>query len=133
METATDHARRYPLTLLSRKQHQRFLNANYGGFPAHFPVAGEPLLEIHAADATARGIADGDRVVVTNDRGSLTVTAVRSDAVQPGLVSLPFGWWHGSTPEQRGVNALSNPTVAPDDRGSAHFHETLVEVLRVEG
>jgi len=30
------------------------------------------------------------------------------------------------------VNALTNPRVGANDRGSAHFHETLVEVSAVE-
>jgi len=125
-------ARRYPLTLMSRKQHVRFLNANYGGFAEHLPRSGEPQLEIHESDAHRRGIVDGDRVTVSNDRGSLTLTAAISEAVQPGLVTVSFGWWHRATPEGRGVNALTNPAVAADDVGSAFFHENLVEVSRVE-
>lgn len=124
---SADLAARYPLTLLSRKQHAKFLNAGYGGFAAHLPNPPEPQLEIHAVDAAERGIESGDRVTVTNDRGSLTVTAKISDDVTAGLVALPFGWWHQATPQGRGVNALTNPTVGPDG-GSAHFHETLVQV-----
>ena len=126
-----ERAVRYPLTLMSRKQHTKFLNANYGGFDKHLPRAGEPRLEIHADDAVARGIEDGDRVVVHNERGSLTLTATISEAVQPGLVTIPFGWWNRSTPEGRAVNALTNPAVDADGKGSAYFHENLVEVARI--
>jgi anaerobic selenocysteine-containing dehydrogenase len=49
--------------------------------------------------------------------------AVSGD-VQPGLVSIPFGWWHRHSPERRAVNALANPTVPSDGRGSAAFHES---------
>lgn len=126
-------ARRYPLALMSRKQHVRFLNANYGGFDEHLPKEAEPQLEIHAADAHQRSVGEGDRVRVYNDRGELTLTAKISDAVQPGLVSIPFGWWHRATPEGRAVNALTNPALPADDIGSAFFHENLVEVERVSG
>ena len=119
---------RHPLTLLSRKQHLRFLNANYAGFEAHLPAEGEPLVELHPSDAAARGISTGDRVEVFNDRGSLTLAAALSGDLQPGVVSIPFGWWHRHAPEQRGVNVLTNPTVPADDLGSAAFHDTLVEV-----
>ena len=121
----------YPLNLISRKQNRAFLNSHYGGFNEHFPPAGEPLVQIHAHDAASRNIATDDRVRVFNERGELTLTAQVSDQVQPGLVAIPFGWWHRSTPEGRAVNALTNPTVRDDDRGSAYFHDTFVEIARV--
>lgn len=122
---------RYPLALISRKQHPKFLNANYGGFPEHYPSTGEPTLQIHASDAAERGIADADRVIVLNERGELILRAQVSEDVQPGLVAIPFGWWNHSTPQDRAVNALTNNTVRDDDRGSAAFHDTLVEVRRL--
>ncbi len=126
-----DRAARYPLTLMSRKQHIKFLNANYGGFPKHLPIEGEPLLEIHPSDAVIRNFGDGDKVAVGNHRGRLIVSARISSDVQPGLVTLPFGWWHRSSPDDRGVNALLNADVPPDGAGSAFFHENLVEVTPV--
>ncbi|MDA3038862.1 MAG: molybdopterin-dependent oxidoreductase [Actinomycetota bacterium] len=119
-----------PLLLISRKQHLRFLNANYGGDPEHLPVPAEPRLELHPVDAAERGVADGTRVTVHNDRGTLTVAAVLSTDLQPGLASLPFGWWNHHTEQRRSVNALTNPTVPPDGRGSAAFHDTWVTVSR---
>jgi anaerobic selenocysteine-containing dehydrogenase len=123
-----DLAARYPLALLSRKQHVRFLNANYGGFDEHLPAEGEPLLQIHPDDAAGRGVDEGDRVVVHNDRGVLTLRATLTDMVPPGVVAVPFGWWNRHTAEGRGVNALTNPTPPTRGRGSAAFHDTLVEV-----
>jgi len=121
-------AERFPLTLMSRKQHPRFLNAGYGGSDRHLPAAGRPALTIHPDDAAERGIADGEEVKVFNDRGHLTLISEVSGDVQPGLVTMPFGWWHRHTPEDRGVNALTNPR-SPGGVGSAAFHETLVQVL----
>jgi anaerobic selenocysteine-containing dehydrogenase len=122
---------RHPLALISRKQHPKFLNANYGGFPRHLPSNGGPFLQIDAVDAAARGIETGDVVEVVNDRGHLTLTAEVTDDLQPGLVAIPFGYWHRSSPEGRAVNALTNARVPDSDRGSAYFHDTLVEVTRV--
>ncbi len=119
---------RFPLSLISRKQHPKFLNANYAAFPAHWPSSGRPSLQIHPADAEHRGLASGDFVQVRNDRGSLTLAAEVTDDLQPGLVAIPFGWWNRSAPEGRAVNALTNAGVPDDDRGSAFFHDTLVEV-----
>ncbi len=122
-------ADRYPLAFMTLKQHQRFLNSHYGGFEHHHPDPARPRLEISAADAAERGIADGDQVRVHNDRGELFTDAAVSDRLQPGLVAMPFGWWAGSA-DARTVNVLTNATVGgPDpDVGSAAFHDTLVEI-----
>ncbi len=121
-------AARFPLTLMSRKQHMKFLNANYGGFEKHLPPGGQPRLEIHPDDAASRGIAEDDLVTVINDRGMITLPATISDAVLAGVVAMPFGWWHRYTDQDRGVNALTNATVSADGTGSSFFHENLVEV-----
>ncbi len=125
--------RRYPLGLISRKQHPKFLNANYGGFDEHLPTPPEPRVDVHPVDAEPRDVTDGARVRVYNKRGSLTLTARISTDTQPGLVTIPFGWWHDATPEGRGVNALTAATLPADDRGSAFFHDTTVEVEPVPG
>jgi anaerobic selenocysteine-containing dehydrogenase len=126
----SDLVTRYPLALISRKQHLKFLNAHYGGFDEHLPAEKEPRLEIHPDDAERRGIGDGDEVRVFNDRGSLTLKATISTDVQPGLMAMPFGWWHRNGADKRGVNALTNPVVR-DGIGSAAFHDNLVEIERV--
>ena len=122
-------AGRYRLALMSLKQHQRFLNSHYGGFEHHLPDPPQHQLEIDAADAAARGISDGDRVRVYNQRGELFTTAAVSGRLQPGLVTMPFGWWAGDA-DARTVNVLTNPAVGGGDPsvGSAAFHDTLVEV-----
>jgi len=121
---------RFPLSLISRKQHPKFLNANYAAFPAHWPSSGRPSLQIHPVDAHERGVTTGDLVRVHNDRGELTLAAEVTDDLQPGLVAIPFGWWNRSSPEGRAVNALTSARVPDDDRGSAFFHDTVVEVAR---
>ena len=124
-----DLAERFPLALMSLKQHQRFLNSHYGGFEHHLPDPPQPRLDISAADAEARGIAEGERVRVYNGRGELFTTAAISDRLQPGLVTMPFGWWAGEA-DARTVNVLTNAAIGGDDAdvGSAAFHDTLVEV-----
>ena len=122
-------ASRYPLALMTLKQHLRFLNSHYGGFEHHLPDPPRPRLEICPIDADTRGIAEGDPVRVFNHRGELFTDATISDRVQPGLVAMPFGWWAGSA-DARTVNVLTNAAAGgPDpDIGSAAFHDTLVEV-----
>ena len=87
----------------------------------------EPLLDIHPDDAGPRSIIAGDTVRVFNDRGSVEMRAAVVDRVQPGLVTMPFGWWANATSVGRGANALTNPSLGRKV-GSASFHDTLVQV-----
>lgn len=119
--------------LLTRKQHLKFLNANYAQFPEHVPAEGEPLLQIHPEDAASRGITAGDHVEAFNDRGRLTLGVEITDEVLPGVVATPFGWLHRHSPQGRAVNALTDPITPDDDTGSAAFHDTLVDISVVVG
>ena len=72
---AGDAARsaRFPLQLLTPKHHSRFLNSSYSPLPKHGPAEGAPFVELDAADADTRGLADGDLAEVFNDRSSVTL------------------------------------------------------------
>jgi anaerobic selenocysteine-containing dehydrogenase len=50
---------------------------------------------LHPDDAAARGVRDGDRVVVNSRVGSIELPAAITDDLRPGVVSLPHGWGHG--------------------------------------
>lgn len=120
---------RFPLSCITSKRHQRFLNSSYQKLEAHTIPEGEPRLEISAADAAERGIADGDRVRVWNDRGAMELAATISDRVRPQLVSVPFGW---PLEAAGGVscNTLTSD-VSTDLGGGTAFHDNLVEVVRL--
>ncbi len=120
---------RFPLSCITSKRHQRFLNSSYQTLEAHTVPEGEPRLEISAADAAERGIADGDRVRVWNDRGAMELVATISDRVRPRLVSVPFGW---PLEASGGVscNTLTSD-VSTDLGGGTAFHDNLVEVAKV--
>jgi anaerobic selenocysteine-containing dehydrogenase len=51
-------------------------------------------LMIHPTDAAARGIETGARVRLGSRTGSVEVAAEVTDALMPGVVSLPHGWGH---------------------------------------
>ena len=59
-------------------------------------VKGKPrcTLMIHPEDAARRGIADGARVRLRSRVGAVEVPAEVTDALMPGVVSLPHGWGH---------------------------------------
>ncbi len=50
----------------------------------------QDVLEIHASDAELRGIADGDRVLVTSRKGVTVLAAQVSDRMPPGVVHTTF-------------------------------------------
>jgi anaerobic selenocysteine-containing dehydrogenase len=118
---------RFPLVLLTPKQHHRFLNTSYSHLPKHGPLEGAPFLELDAADAVARGIANGDQVVVRNDRGTLYLEARVSGRLRPGVVAVPFGWWADQHGEPATANALTSDT-GTDWGGGVAYSDTLVEV-----
>lgn len=49
---------------------------------------------LHPDDAGARGISDGDAVTVSSPTGAVTLPAVVSADIMPGVVSVPHGWGH---------------------------------------
>jgi anaerobic selenocysteine-containing dehydrogenase len=51
-------------------------------------------LQLHPDDGKAHGIDDGDKVSVKSRVGQLTVEAEITDAIMPGVVSIPHGWGH---------------------------------------
>lgn len=52
----------------------------------------EPTIKMNPADATERGIGDGDYVEVYNDRGHCVAKAVLNDGIRPGCMVYPKSW-----------------------------------------
>jgi anaerobic selenocysteine-containing dehydrogenase len=118
--------RRYPLALISPPAHS-FLNSTFVNVASLRRAAGKPTLEIHAEDATARGIASGGRVSIFNDRGAFTAEAVVTDRVRPGVVSAPSVWWAKLTGDHTNANHTTSQAVT-DIGGGATFYDNQVEV-----
>jgi anaerobic selenocysteine-containing dehydrogenase len=92
--------------------------------------AGAPVIEVHPADARARGIADGDMVIVENGRGGFRVRALVTDAVRPGVVVSPKGRWAKLT-GGRNVN-WTTPDDLADMGGQSTFHSNRVWLRKAE-
>lgn len=97
--------------------------ANQAGLLAR---EGRPFLEIHPVDAAARGIEDGDNVVVENGRGWCHLHAVVTDGVRPGVVVSPKGRWP-KRQKGRNVNWTTSDALA-DMAGQSTFHSNRVWV-----
>lgn len=121
-------ARKYPLNFLSPPV-RNFLNSSFANLPRFREAEGEPSLELHSADAAPRGIADGERVRVYNDRGSFTLRARVNDKPRRGVVVAPSVWWRKFARDGRNANDLTSQRIA-DMGGAATFYDCLVEVER---
>jgi anaerobic selenocysteine-containing dehydrogenase len=118
--------RRYPLALISPPAHS-FLNSTFVNVASLRRAAGKPTLEIHADDASSRGIANGAQVSIFNDRGTFVAEAVVTDRVRPGVVSAPSVWWPKYTDSRTNANHTTSQAVT-DIGGGATFYDNQVEV-----
>jgi anaerobic selenocysteine-containing dehydrogenase len=123
-------AAKYPLNILTPKNHA-FLNSGYANIARQLGHAGEQYVMIHPADARARGIAEGERVEVFNDRGRFQADAQVSDEVRPGVVVSPLGYWASVSPGGRSANVVNTSRYADMGRAPT-FSDTLVQVRRIE-
>ena len=123
----------YPLEFLPRKA-DNYMNSTFANQATHqrMEAATAGILEMHAEDAAARGVAAGDEVEVFNSRGRITLVAKPSGKVGKGVVAARMDWAKlGSDLSGRGanVNALTSERLT-DIGGGATFYSTLVEVRK---
>jgi anaerobic selenocysteine-containing dehydrogenase len=97
-------------------------------------------LLMHPADAASRGISDGQLVRVTSRVGAVEVPVELSDAVMPGVVSLPHGWGHtrdgtllrtAQAHPGASANDITDELAIDALSGTAAFNGLPVEVVRV--
>ena len=120
-------AQQFPLVLLATASHF-FLNSTFANKPDLLRKAGPPQITLHPADAEKRGLKEGDRALVYNDRGRFTACVTVSERVRPGVAATTKGHWPKTLEQGAGVNA----TVAERDAdmgAGAVFHDNRVEVM----
>ena len=117
---------RYPLAMISPPA-RNFLNSTFVNVQSLRDIEGEPLLEIHAADAQARGIANGAVVRVFNDRGEYHCRAKVSARAREGVVHGLGIWWRKFGLAGTNVNQLTSQKLTDMGRGPV-FYDCLVDV-----
>jgi anaerobic selenocysteine-containing dehydrogenase len=122
-------AARYPLAMISPPA-RNFLNSTFVNVQSLRDIEGEPLLEMHADDAVARGISDRATVRVFNDRGSYRCTCRVSSRARPGVVNGLGIWWRKLGLDGRNVNELTHQQLTDIGRAPS-FYDCLVEVEAV--
>jgi anaerobic selenocysteine-containing dehydrogenase len=80
-----------PDGLLATSQRQlRHLNSQHPSVVGD--LRDDARAEIHPSAAAARGIADGDEVLLRTATGSVRMIATLNDSLHPDCVVLPHGW-----------------------------------------
>ena len=125
-----DGAKRFPLEFLSRKA-DNYMNSTFANLEGHRKMEARTSqrLEMHPSNAKARGIADGDKVRVWNDRGEILLTALVDGSVPEGVVAGRMDWAKFNEGGVN-VNALTSEQLTDIGRG-ATFYSVLVEVAKV--
>ncbi len=116
----------YPLAMISPPA-RNFLNSTFVNVKSLRNIETEPVLEIHAFDAAARGICSGAVVNVFNQRGCYRVKALVSDRARPGVVNGMGIWWRKLGLAGTNVNELTSQHLTDMGRGPV-FYDCLVEV-----
>ncbi len=123
-------AARYPLAFLSPPA-RHFLNSSFANLARFREFEREPHLDMHPEDAAARGIREGDRVRVFNDRGSYTLKARINAKPRRGVVVAPSVWWKKYARDGGNANNVTSQRTT-DLGGGATFYDCRVQVERVE-
>jgi anaerobic selenocysteine-containing dehydrogenase len=97
-------------------------------------------VHVHPDDAARLGLEDGELAAVSSVRGSIEITVEVTDAVMPGVVSIPHGWGHDD-PESRlavaadhagaNSNVLADETAVDPLSGNAVLNGIPVELAPV--
>lgn len=120
---------RYPLKLCTPKSRAR-THSIHDNQPKLARVDRDDVW-VHPEDARTRGILDGERVRVFNDRGATVLPARVTDRIARGAVSMKEGAWF--TPDSAGTDTNGCANVLTDDRsapcGATTYNTNQVEVM----
>lgn len=89
---------------------------------------------INPLDAGSRGIKNGDKVRIYNDRGAMEIPCRLTPKIMPGVVNIPQGGWF--TPDKNGVDTRGNINVLTSHKWSPLAfgntqHTMMVEIEKV--
>ncbi len=116
----------YPLAMISPPA-RNFLNSTFVNVQSLRDIEGEPLLEMHADDAKARGIQSGSLVKVFNRRGEYRCRVEVSPRARPGVVNGLGVWWRKLGHDGKNVNELTSQRLTDMGNGPT-FYDCAVQV-----
>ncbi|ORA14990.1 molybdopterin-dependent oxidoreductase [Mycobacterium asiaticum] len=125
-----------PLVLVNRR-HLRSNNSWLHNVPALMKGRDRCTLLMHPQDAARCRISDEDIVTVKSESGEIKVPVEITDAIRPGVVSMPHGWGHdrpgtrlsvASSSPGVNTNVLSPPTFVDEPSGNGVLNGIPVTV-----
>src|SRR5215218_5668829 len=117
LRAAVGRERNGHLVLIGRRQ-LRSNNSWMHNLPALVKGKDRCTLHIHPDDAERLGLGDGAVAVVRSAAGSVEAPVEVTDAIMPGVVSIPHGWGHDAERVRMGVasaHAGVNSNVLADE------------------
>jgi anaerobic selenocysteine-containing dehydrogenase len=109
----------FPFLFVPGPNHN-FLNTTFSNNEKHVSLEKEPRLHMNIKDALSKGIKDGDRVRVWNNRGECILKVYVGENVLPGVV-VTQGLWADSPDTKHLVNSLTPDRVADMGNGATFF------------
>jgi anaerobic selenocysteine-containing dehydrogenase len=113
------------LHLLTPKAHY-FLNSSFANMERQQKAEGGPTLEMNRQDATKRNLADGQRIIIRNDQGTLKTDLAVTENIRPGTVALTGKWWSAKDNSDAVGNMLVPSAWSPT--GQPAFNDVFVQV-----
>ena len=90
----------YPLILTTGRRMGPYFHSEHRQIPWLREQQKEPVMEIHPDTAEKYGIRHGEMVCIENWLGKITVKALVTPVIHPGVVMAEHGWWF---PEKEGA------------------------------
>ena len=114
----------FPLILVAGPRTRAFINSQLREAPSVWAKMPRPLARLHPAAAAARGIADGDPVIVRTKVGSVQFWAELSGDIHPEVVVVPHGW------AEANANALTDVSGLDPISGFPAFRSRACQIAR---
>jgi anaerobic selenocysteine-containing dehydrogenase len=122
-------ARRFPLQCIV-PPNRFFLNSSFSQSDLLRRRQKGPSVFLSPADAEARGIQDGEAVLVRSARGGARFAALITEDTGPGVAVIEGIWWSKHQAGGRGVNVITDDRLT-DLGGGPALHSNLVEVSKL--
>ena len=104
---------------------RHFLNSSFNETPTSVRRERRPMVLLHSKDAVTLGVADGDEVVLGNDRGEVEIAVQIFDGQHRGVVVVESLWPNHAFKGGLGINVLTGADPAAPIGGAA-FHDTRI-------